>query len=148
VPRLLQKEFARSAGLLRGCETENDMLATLVSRIGHLQELASLSQAFSQTLTPPYLGLRHPPPDVSNPALRHTLGGYSDPVDGCAISADGSLIVTASGDHTLRVWDAHSGDPMAILGVNGPLMDCACSGDGQHIVAVGKRGIYFLRLVR
>ena len=86
--------------------------------------------------------------DLETGAKRLILVGHQWYIHGCAISADGSLIVTASHDHTLRVWDANGGDPLAVLGVYEPLYDCACSADGQHIVAVGKRWIYFLRLVR
>ncbi len=136
VLRILEKGFARSSGLLRGCETENDMLATLVSRIGHLPELAALTQALSRTLTPPYLALRHPPPDLSNPAPRHTLSGHSDLVDGCAITADGGTIVSASWDGTLKVWDAASGDElMTLAGHSGIVFDCAISEDGVAVVS-------------
>jgi hypothetical protein len=38
VLRRLEREFAESAYVLHGCETENDMLATLVSRLAHLPE--------------------------------------------------------------------------------------------------------------
>ena len=55
---------------------------------------------------------------------------------GCAVSPDGAFIVSASGDKTLKVWDARSGEARLTLqghtaGVNG----CAVSPDGAFIVS-------------
>src|SRR5205085_319160 len=81
-------------------------------------------------------------------AERFSLSGHAYGVNGCAISADGTTIVSASRDYTLKVWDGRTGECLATLLVDGPLFGCACSQDGQTIVAVGPRGVYFLRLVR
>ena len=48
------------------------------------------------------------------PGLR-TLAGHTDFVRGCAFSPDGSRIVSASVDKTLRVWDAATGAELATL---------------------------------
>jgi WD40 repeat protein len=136
VLRRLGKELAESAWVLRGCETENDMLATLVSRLAHLPELVPLTEALTQSLTPPYLTLRHPPLDLAHPALRHILSGHSSPVDGCAITPDGATIVSASWDDTLKVWDAASGDErLTLTGHSDSVDDCAISADGSIIVS-------------
>ncbi|MEW5961093.1 MAG: hypothetical protein AB1801_25485, partial [Chloroflexota bacterium] len=79
---------------------------------------------------------------------RLTLQGHTDTVYGCAMSPDESFLVSASSDHTLKVWDVQTGLCLITLYVDGPLFDCAWSPDGQHIVAVGSGGVYFLRLVR
>jgi WD40 repeat protein len=42
-------------------------------------------------------------------ALIRTLTGHSEPVRACAISPAGSLIVSASTDKTVKVWDAAIG---------------------------------------
>jgi hypothetical protein len=60
-------------------------------------------------------------PDFKQPALRHgaarltVLNGHRDPVRVCAYSADGNRIASGSGDGTLRVWDAASGDCLMTL---------------------------------
>src|SRR6266566_458729 len=79
---------------------------------------------------------------------QRTLRGHTNGVDGCAISAAGDYIVSASIDGTLKVWDAHTGECLSTLYVNGWLFACAFHPDGEHIVAVGAGGVYFLRWVR
>jgi WD40 repeat protein len=77
-----------------------------------------------------------------------TLRGHTNGVDGCAISPAGDSIVSASIDGTLKVWDVHTGGCLSTLYVNGWLFACAFHPDGEHIVAVGAGGVYFLRWVR
>jgi len=79
---------------------------------------------------------------------RRTLSGHTDVVAGCAISPSGDIIVSASSDDTLKVWDARTGVCLNTLYVNGPLNACAFHPDGEHLVAVGAGGMYFLRWVR
>jgi len=63
---------------------------------------------------------------------------------GCAISADGSIIVSGSNDNSLKVWDGGTGECLATLDVDGPLNSCALYPDGERIIAVGVLGVYFL----
>jgi WD40 repeat protein len=79
---------------------------------------------------------------------RLTLRGHTDRAYGCAISPRGDTIVSASSDQTLKVWDVSTGACLSTLYVNGPLNTCAFHPDGEHIVAVGAGGVYFLRWVR
>ncbi|GEM_PF-2898912 len=76
-----------------------------------------------------------------------TLSGHSHWVNGCAYSANGQYILSASLDNSLKLWNAMSGQCLITFAIDSPLYDCAFAPDGQHIVAVGKEGIYFLRLV-
>ena len=50
-------------------------------------------------------------------ALRLTLTGHTDQVNACAISPDSDFIVTASSDHTAKIWDAATGRGRATLSV-------------------------------
>ena len=76
-----------------------------------------------------------------------TLSGHTGWVTGCAISTDGRFIVSASHDHTLRIWDASYGVCLLMFPVDGTLYGCAFYPDGEHLVACGEHGMYFLRLV-
>ena len=72
-----------------------------------------------------------------------TLTGHTGWVNGCAVSPDGTWIVSTSSDQTLRVWDAATGECLRTLTghvswVNG----CAVSPDGTWIVsASGDRNL-------
>ncbi len=136
VLRRLEKAFAESAYLLRGCETENDLLATLVSRLAHLPELVPLTDVLSQRLRPPYLALRHPPTDLAHPALVHILDGHDAPVSRCAVSADGGTVVSLDWHDALKVWDARHGlERLTLAGHSDRVRDCAISGDGSVVVS-------------
>ena len=82
-----------------------------------------------------------PPSYLSGIALQ----GHTSTVSGCAIGPEGDWIVSASDDKTLKIWDAQTGTCCATLHVAGALYACAFCPDGEHIVAVGEKGVYFLR---
>ena len=86
--------------------------------------------------------------DGRSGAERFTLSGHTGGVTGCAVSTDGATIVSASNDQTLKVWDGRTEESLTTFQVDGPLYGCACSANGEIIVAVGPRGVYFLRFVR
>ncbi len=79
---------------------------------------------------------------------RRTLRGHTDAVRGCAICPSGNYFMSASNDWTLKVWDVRTGACLSTLHVNEDLNACAFHPDGEHIVAVGAGGVYFLRWVR
>ncbi|MBU1226628.1 MAG: WD40 repeat domain-containing protein [Actinobacteria bacterium] len=80
-------------------------------------------------------------PTVVDRSLR-ALGGHTEDtwglgvVFGCAVSPDGAWIVSASGDQTLRVWEAASGECLRTLsGHTNGVSGCAVSPDGSWIVS-------------
>jgi WD40 repeat protein len=79
---------------------------------------------------------------------RRTLRGHTNRVSGWAFSPAGDTIVSASRDQTIKTWDAQIGTCLSTLHVNGRLNACAFHPDGEHIVAAGVGGVYFLWWVR
>ncbi len=60
----------------------------------------------------------------------------TNPVNGCAVSPDGSWIVSASADTTLKLWNASTGEVLRTLaGHRGGVLGCAVSPDGSWIVS-------------
>jgi WD40 repeat protein len=74
-----------------------------------------------------------------NPAgtpLLRTLEGHSLHVDGVAVTPDAKRAVSASFDHTLKVWDLVTGRAQRTLqGHSGPVWDVAVTPDGRRAVS-------------
>jgi WD40 repeat protein len=72
----------------------------------------------------------------SQPACLLTLTGHTSGVMACAFSPDGSQIVTASRDSTLRLWNVENGEEIVVFcGHSSTVYDCAFSPDGNTIVS-------------
>ena len=72
---------------------------------------------------------------VGHSDLRLTLAGHERTVVFATFSPDGSRIVTASTDNTARIWNAATGEEIAVLqGHEHSVMHAAFSPDGSRIV--------------
>ena len=83
---------------------------------------------------PPWLHLRTR--QRESEALTRTLAGHTASVTACAVSPDGTWIVSASADQTLKIWDVASGRKRVTLsGHTSYVTACAVSPDGTWIVS-------------
>ena len=106
---------------------EGDELAT---------RLASERQRRSRPDATPWMRLATPLRESE--ALQRTLTGHTDTVVSCAFSPDGHRIVSTSGDHTLKLWDADTGAELRTLTGHTEGIWCgAFSPDGRRIVSAG-----------
>ena len=65
-----------------------------------------------------------------------TLEGHGSAVLACGFSPDGSLLVSGSGDHTLKLWEVRSGKCLRTLeGHSGGVSACGFSPDGRLLVS-------------
>ena len=119
------------------------------ARISHARQLAAV--ATTQLTVDPELGTLlaveaarlEPLPEIAD-VLRQTLLTSrvrlilqaEGPINAASYSADGSLIVTASGDGVARLYDAASGDPVDSLDHGQPVNAAVFSPDGK-LVATG-----------
>ncbi len=85
--------------------------------------------------------------DSQTGQIMQTLTEHSSSVLRCAFHPHNDYLLSVSKDMTLRLWDIESGQCITTLRVDGPLAGCAWFPDGQHIVAVGSRGVYFLQVI-
>jgi hypothetical protein len=77
------------------------------------------------------------------PTLRERLRlkGHEAAVNSAAFSPDGTRVVTASWDHTARVWDAATGAAIAVLeGHESDVRSAAFSPDGTRVVTASGDG--------
>jgi AAA ATPase domain/WD domain, G-beta repeat len=82
-----------------------------------------------------FLRVRHVASRES-PSLVRTLVGHTGAVLACAVTPDGRCVVSASDDHTLKVWDLESGQTLATLvGHAGAVTSCAVTPDGRRVIS-------------
>jgi WD40 repeat protein len=76
-------------------------------------------------------------------ALIAVLSGHSRPVNACGFAPDGSFLVSAGDDHTLRIWEPQ-GLERAVCEHNGAVRACAVAPDGSYIVSGGDDGMLWV----
>jgi len=136
--QLLRRRYTQCAHLLGRCRSLEDVEATLLSRLVHVDGLAALVEPFAARRSGPRLQARHALPDLPHPALIRTLGGHRGGVLACAMSADGERVATAGSDRLLKLWDAGSGRELATLvGHASWVRALAFSRDGALLVSAG-----------
>jgi WD40 repeat protein len=101
-------------------------------------EIRALLNDAVQLQTQPWL--RPMTPSLREPsALACTLEGHTGEVNGVAISPDGKVIISASGDHTLKVWKVENGRELRTLtGHTDEVLGVTISGNGRLAVSASK----------
>jgi WD40 repeat protein len=128
--------IARLGHLLRQAQTPTEMGGLLLSYLGWNPFFDTQRRTLERELPRPFLTAWHPLPDGSSSPLLRTLQGHTGPVYDCAMSPDSCWIVSASGDHTLKVWDAATGaERLTLSGHTEHVNGCAISPDGRFIVS-------------
>ena len=78
-------------------------------------------------------------PFRESPAISRTLEGHTRPVEDCHVTPDGQLVISASRDGTIRLWDLETGEQRGILVEQSlPIMRCAINPDGRHLVSIAE----------
>jgi WD40 repeat protein len=65
------------------------------------------------------------------------LRGHHAPVMRVFFSPDGQRLLSASHDHTLRLWQVATGQETAVLHADGPVEEAAVSPDGRYVASGG-----------
>src|SRR5262249_37544949 len=79
--------------------------------------------------------------DAASGTIRNTLSGHTGLVTACAISPDGTWLLSASSDCTLRIWDTASGTIRHTLSDHTDwIRACAISPDGAWLLSASQDG--------
>jgi len=69
-----------------------------------------------------------------------TLQGHTDVISSVSFSPDGKMLVSASADNTVRLWNVSDGSSaLVITGKDGPVYDASLSPDGQTLAMSPER---------
>jgi len=87
-------------------------------------------------------GAKHLPADIADRALQpFDLDGHEHSANQCVFAADGSFMVSASSDGSLRLWDVARGQQLgALLGHDAEVGGCDVSPDGSLVASVSSDG--------
>jgi WD40 repeat protein len=84
--------------------------------------------------------------DLLEAVERQTMIGHIGWINSVDVSPDGKFLVSASEDATLRIWDALTGEEIAVFIGDNALTACLIASDGKTIVAGEESGrVHFLR---
>jgi hypothetical protein len=145
---LFHRLFVRAAHLLSQGQTLGEVEATLLTYCNQAEDEKLLYPGWQQEpITGPCLLAWHSFPKMGSNALLRTLAGHTSSVNSCAISPDGHWIVSASHDHTLKVWDLNQGICVTTFYADTPFTNCVWHPDGVHLIATGERDLYFLQMI-
>lgn len=73
--------------------------------------------------------------DISKYGQLRTYVGHEDDVYAVTISPDNTMVISCSGDHTVRVWGIADGEPLLTLGCGDGLSSVTVSPNGQYLAA-------------
>lgn len=139
VIKLIQGALRLSAHILAEDKTQ------LIEQLwGHLSsceapEIQEMLEHARQCKSTPWLRPLSSSFTTSSNSLQRTLEGHTDWISAVAVTADGAdrnLVVSASYDHTLKVWDIASGDELSTLtGHTESVWAVAITADGKIAVS-------------
>jgi hypothetical protein len=102
----------------------------------NMPAIAEFSKRIAEGAHGPWFRSTQPTLHPPGTALLRTLSGHSGPVYAVAVTPDGQRAVSASSDHTLKVWDlARSGEPRVLTDHSEAVIAVAVTPDGQRAVS-------------
>jgi WD40 repeat protein len=128
--------LARAAHLLAPTRPRHSLASVLHSRILHEPCWQGQVTRRRSELREPHLTGRWPLPDLLGDSLKRTLTGHTGRVASVVAAPDGTWLVSAGWDGTVRMWDACTGEELRTLtGHTNIVTSVAVSPDGEWIAS-------------
>jgi WD40 repeat protein len=126
--------------------TSRDLATSAISKLAVDPELSillamqavSVTYAIDREVTEAAENALHQALEVSR--IRLTLAGHTEPLSDVAYSPDGTRLATSSGDRTIKVWDASSGELLFTIAGQRVMQDVAYSPDGTRLASADADG--------
>ena len=135
----LRTSIRQNAHILGPLAPPGSLAATLASRLRDQPGMAEVVELLDRALLSPFLRAIAPLPDAANPSLSRTLVAHADAVRTLAVVPDGSWLVSAGDDATVRVWDVATGAPRHTLtGHTSAIRALAVVPDGSWLVSASR----------
>ncbi|MDH6579691.1 NB-ARC domain-containing protein, partial [Kitasatospora sp. MAP5-34] len=136
--RNMRRAVGAIAQVLAPTDPPTSLDASLYSYLSAIPSLEPVTADYRRHLPSPHLTPAWSMPDQPSDQVVRTLRGHTSGVRACAFSPDGSHLATASGDATVRIWDATTGAQLhELLGHRGTVSDCVFSPDGTLLATAG-----------
>ena len=130
----LSAVLARTAHLLAPADPTGAEVDVLHSRVAADPDWGRQAAILSDTCRRPRLVNHWMPPDLPDPALRRVITGHRDTIRAVAVAPDGSWLVSAGQDGTVRIWDVATGREQGTLtGHTGLTVAVAIAPDGSWL---------------
>jgi WD40 repeat protein len=137
----LRLQLAKIGDILYTGTTLQEVESTLLSYVYHIEGLSEECQHLQEEINGSFLIPWHALPDVSEYSLIRTFHGHTGAVNDCAISPDGTWLVSASTDKTLKVWDVHTGAlRFTMEGHLAAVLSCTITPAGNRIISTSTDG--------
>ena len=134
--RKIQGALRMSANVLS--EDPNQLAGQLLGRLlsatePEIQSLLNQANGWNRT---PWIRPLAPILQAPCGVLLRTLEGHAEGINAIALTSDGTRIISASDDHTLKVWDLQTGSLLLTLtGHTGIVTAVTIASDGSYLIS-------------
>ena len=145
IARVLRRSIGQAAHLLEPFEPKHSVISTLLSRLETVGVIAPIARSFGETVSYPWLESIWPLPDQPHPGMRRVLTRHGGTIWACAVSADGTMVVSGGDGGLVEVWDSRNGHLQHKLeGPTETIYACVFAHDGSWVAAGGRGGTVWL----